>query len=1046
MDPHAAHDAHRPGVADPESRRLRLSHVIDHAAHLLPAQGPINVFIHHNTLHAFEDLPFAEAVKKGAQLFGSHPYLAEDRYRDELRRGRIRFSELQDVVGQDLGTTAGEPVLGYATRKDLRLAMLQYPLRTGPTEELLWYVAEADAMHRVRSEVSSAVRARMIAETRRWVMRDIRKGTDPTRNGQAHRSGISPSLAALVDRFGDRQIEEWTDDDWEGFTLQALWRVCCDGVRDLPAYSARPPRPLRHRDVLLEVSGADADEPVNELLIRFCAAFLDQGLAHWPLPGREEGFLRCFAGLYRQPWGPPDRWMKGLAEELGRILDAGTDPLDLILASLEDLGVAEEEWDDYLSATLLALRGWGGMLRQTELRGDRVVHPSPAGTLEGFLAIRLLLDRYSLRYTAAEAAGYTGTLRAMRDDLSARIEEAWPPSVEQRAFPVFQLAQVMGLSPDVLYRLPREEWETLLREIEEFSSLERRRVFHMAYERRFYTQTLDALQLHASNPAPTPERPKFQAIFCIDEREESIRRHLEELAPDAVTYATAGFFSVAMYYRGASDAHFVPLCPVVIVPRHYVVEKVVEAESGWGRWRQRLRRAIGQATFRFHTGTRGFALGAVLSAAVGVLASVPLIARTLLPRLTARLRSRLGRTVLEPPLTRLQIERSEPDPGPSGGAVGFTVDEMTAIAEKVLREIGLISGFSRIVLVCGHGSTSANNPHKSAYDCGACGGARGGPNGRALAQIFNDRRVRSGLAERGIVVPDETAFVGAMHNTSNDSVTYFDLDLLPASHRDEFETVRAVVERACDRDAHERCRRFYSAPLNLGFSAARQRVEARAEDLAQVRPELGHATNAICVVGRRAWTRGLFLDRRCFLTSYDPTQDDAESSVLSRILGAVFPVCSGINLEYYFSCVDNRGWGSGTKLPHNISALLGVMDGSSSDLRTGLPWQMVEIHEPVRLLFVIETTREKMLSIMDRNEGVGRLCRNEWVKLALVDPETKAISFLRDGKFLSYRPRASVLPRSESSVDWYRGWRDHLEFAEIEPAAAAGADSPRREG
>ena len=47
--------------------------------------------------------------------------------------------------------------------------MLQYPLRTGPTEELVWYVAEADALRRVRAEASSAVRARMIAETRRWV-------------------------------------------------------------------------------------------------------------------------------------------------------------------------------------------------------------------------------------------------------------------------------------------------------------------------------------------------------------------------------------------------------------------------------------------------------------------------------------------------------------------------------------------------------------------------------------------------------------------------------------------------------------------------------------------------------------------------------------------------------------------------------------------------------------------------------------------------------------------------------------------------------------
>ena len=153
-----------------------------------------------------------------------------------------------------------------------------------------------------------------------------------------------------------------------------------------------------------------------------------------------------------------------------------------------------------------------------------------------------------------------------------------------------------------------------------------------------------------------------------------------------------------------------------------------------------------------------------------------------------------------------------------------------------------------------------------------------------------------------------------------------------------------------------------SAPLTLTPEEARRHVEGRAEDLAQTRPEYGHATNAICIVGRRSRTRGLFLDRRAFLTSYDPTQDDAESTILTGLLRAVFPVCAGINLEYYFSYVDPTGYGCGTKLPHNITSLLGVMDGAASDLRTGLPWQMVEIHEPVRLLFVIETTPEAMLA------------------------------------------------------------------------------------
>ena len=55
--------------------------------------------------------------------------------------------------------------------------------------------------------------------------------------------------------------------------------------------------------------------------------------------------------------------------------------------------------------------------------------------------------------------------------------------------------------------------------------------------------------------------------------------------------------------------------------------------------------------------------------------------------------------------------------------------------------------------------------------------------------------------------------------------------------------------------------------------SALRHVEERSEHLAEPRPEYGHCTNAVCVVGRRSLTRGLFLDRRAFLVSYDANRD-----------------------------------------------------------------------------------------------------------------------------------------------------------------------------
>ena len=1001
---------------------------IEHAAHLLPSQGPITVFVHHNTLHAFEDLPFEEGVKQGAATYGCHPYLPEERYRQELERGRIRVTDLEAVLLDDLEDEADRLVAIFGTRYALRLVMLQFPLQTAPPAELRWTIAETDTLQRFRREVDPAVSEQMIADTRRWVVRksQITSGENETQSQAV--------LESLIHEFGNGPIESWSAQTWEAFVLHFLWTVCHDCVAGLSREdSTESLQHCRHRDALLDATGADTDVLVHNVLIQFCAAFLDQGFAAWTMPNREAGLYASFLEMFGQSFATPTRWLRGGRREIARLNDAEIGPLESIEESLSLLGVEQGERERFISQSLGALRGWTGMVWQMETNAEWMPHQAPAGSLIEFFAVRLILGRLATAHVMQDSLGFQGEVADLRQFVAQPASHRVGDSTDQRAFQVFQLAQVRGWKPEDLQQLTIAQWSTLVWEIESFDSLERREIFHSAYERKYRNETLDAVAIHSQRRSAykSTSAPNYQVVCCIDEREESLRRHLEEIDSACETLGIAGFFGVAMYYRGAADAHFTPLCPVNIKPKHYVTEEPDYSLQQASRLRAEARRRIGRATHQAHIGTRTF-IGGLLAGLLGSLAAFPLVARILFPRTTARLRWMLGR-IVQPPSTQLRLERLADEPGPDNGQLGYSVEEMADIVEGGLRALGLArpERLSKLVVICGHGSASLNNPHEAAHDCGACGGGRGGPNARAFSQMANDARVRQLLKNRELAIPESVFFLGCYHNTCDDSITWYDLDRVPVAHRSLFESARAALEKARKRDAHERCRRFESSELSQSTDEALRHVEGRAEDLSQTRPEYGHASNSLCFVGRRDWSRGLFLDRRAFLTSYDPTQDDDRHSILERMLQAVVPVCAGINLEYYFSYVDPIGYGCGTNLPHNITSLLGVMDGAASDLRPGLLWQMVEIHEPVRLLFVIESTPATLQQIIQDNPAIAKLVNGDWVQLAVFDAETGALQRYRRGEFEPYKPESSDLPKVDSSIDWYHGQRDHLGFASI---------------
>lgn len=1015
-----------------DSPRGRLRVAVEAAAQLLPAQGPLDVFVHHNTLHALEHLPFHEALLQARRRLGAEPYLLEAEYHEARTQGRILPEDLDAVVAESTPDADRLLVGGASTLGECRRLLLAHLVREPPPAARAWLLEEDGRARRPGAEVSPEARARSARGTAAWLRAMLQEG-DESRLLEALTGRASPREAArdLELRLGLQAdvgaLAAALDDDPEPLCAAALLAACRILVRDTPAPPTRTSPRLR--DLLLARTGRDVDALVHPLLIRVTAAFLDQGQARWPMPDRQLGLLSCFRRLYGAPLGPPRPWLAGFATELAAPEAAGLDAAEQVRASLGRLGVPEAAWAAYLEASLLALPGWAGMVRTLEERPDLARLHRPTASLMDFLAVRLLLEERGLRWLLAEEFDGPADPAAAR----ARLEQEAPPAeaeAEVIGLRLFKLAQRAGWSAPQLRALAPEARLELVAAVRALGPLERRALLHRALERRYRIQVLGALG-EGAPPAPPASPPEVQFVFCLDERNESFRRHLEDALPECRTYGAAGFFGLAIYFRGLEDPSLAALCPVVVTPQHVVEERPAagsqRAHHRWGTRRRLWARMLRSWATASSTLVRGWAATALL----GLLSLFPTALHIVAPRFSQRLRARFRDLLLPPPDTDLLADESWNQRTEDGRTLGFSLPDMVERVAGQLQALGLTEGLAPLVVVLGHRSSSANNPHLSAYQCGACGGRSGAPNARLFAAFANRRDVRADLARRGIRIPAATWFVGGVHDTCSEAVEYFDLEALPPEARRHLEAVEDGLRRARAANAHERCRRFSSAPAGMDPAAALDHAEARAADLAEPRPEYNHGGNACCIVGRRDRTRGLFLDRRAFLMSYDPTRDE-DAEVLGRILGAVAPVCAGINLEYYFSRVDPLRYGAGSKLPHNLSGLLGVVDGHLSDLRTGLWTQTVEVHEPLRLLLVIEATPASLDRVLDRAAPLRHLVHNEWIQLATLDPESPAIHVRGSAGWELQEPARGAQPRVSSWRSWYQASAGALPPARLE--------------
>ena len=750
---------------------------------------------------------------------------------------------------------------------------------------------------------------------------------------------------------------------------------------------------------LAQLSPLDPRVRANKAVAEMGAPFLDRGLAKWEAPHRDKGFLYFFArteGLGTAPWRS---YARAVAREIRKIVDADPDQdMDglatrVLQANVAALESDPDKWESTLRAMGLDLPGWAGMFKRMQdhpeespqsCRRDDTCENIPV-RLSEFMAVHAILQRSSIEDQATKLGWNPGM------PITQFLNRV--PNTRRGPRPMLG----MGTNFDSLQNPSGMAYVN-----QNFNAVEK-------LEAEYAKVTLRAVKTLANidEGGATADRARTNMQFytCFDEREESFRRYMEDEAYDEnelETFGVAGFFNMAIRYKPDNFRPEEILAPEGQCPpmeHKMYLKELTPGVTERKKLQAEVARLFEASTFS-PIGSLAIA-GGLLPYSFG-----RLMLRSFSPELTMELEDSVQSSLMG---------ESKTDFAPP-----YTADEAVARLGQLFKNVGATDNFARIVVGMGHGARSVNNPFLAAYNCGACCGREGGPNARVWARCANDPEVRRKLKEEhNIIIPDDTWFVGGYHDTTSDLVELYDLDKLPESHKADLARAREVIDAARAKNALERSQKFMLTDASTPDTALRH-VELRSRDVAEVRPELGHSTNAAIFVARRSISKGRFWDRRVFMPTYDPFNDDDEGSNLQTVITPALVVGSGISLEYFFSTTDG---GAGTKAPVNVVGNFGIQQGTAGDLLIGLATQMSELHSPQRALYLIDAPVARVEKCLARNEVLMNLVRNNWVKFYVRDPYTQEIFAQNNGVYT----KVEGLDSEPGSLD-YVPFDPHLNY------------------
>lgn len=689
-------------------------------------------------------------------------------------------------------------------------------------------------------------------------------------------------------------------------------------------------------DVATQVTEKDWNRFVVARISQWAASYFDSGQAVWATANQAEDLFLAWKGEAQLDRTPELTGLKGFRKIVKALPNH---PLQAAQVALGKLGIhTHQQASLYLHRILLRLGGWSAYAAR--LDWDNELYGGKDGKLMEFLAVLICWEACLLESLD-----------------NPEVNKKWKEAKEI-------LSQV-----NVQHELNQQLAHNLILQ----------EAFDLATQREILDKFEKAKPIENKNT----EQAKAQAVFCIDVRSEVFRRNLELVDNDVETLGFAGFFAFPIKYVPIAHEEGEAQCPVLLKTGPTILEELSDKKEHEKASNGRI------LNHQLHQVWKSFKSGAV-----SCFSFVSPVGLSYLPKIFTDSFG-LTRPVPHPDKDGLsdaaykkkKISLSEGSFG--NETTGIPLEQQIQMAKNALKAMSLADDFAKLVLIVGHGSSTVNNPHATGYDCGACGGHSGEANARVAAAVLNNREVRTGLLKENIFIPINTIFLACLHDTTTDEVNIYNEYDVPNDRKEELESLKRTLEMAGQAARTERSLRMSS---ESGSNIDKMMI-GRSKDWSQTRPEWGLAGCAAFVVAPRERTRGINLEGKSFLHSYDWKKDQG-FSVLELIMTAPMVVTSWINLQYYGSTVDNKNFGSGNKTLHNVTSGLGVLEGYSGDLRVGLPMQAIHDgekyqHEPQRLNVIIEAPIEAMNLILERHQSVRDLCDNGWIYLLAMDDNGK---------------------------------------------------------